>query len=218
MEFGFSCLIAGVQGLEAESGGFEFRRNGNIQQTTDSKTALDGVESALPLGDTGIRAESVFEKDELPIGAKDPEDLGKGPGAIRQTAQHVGGDDGVEGIIREWQGIGADALDVEIDPAFHLFKLQFLEHSGARINRGDALDVFRVMRKIEACADADFQNSTTDRIQNAGARTPERGHAHERVIDGWEEAVAVECHVEERWWAGWRTSGTMLHHISKLEH
>ena len=117
-----------------------------IQMTASGKTNLQPVQAALPLLHARLRAEAVFEKQELAARFQYPVDLAQGLANFLDAAQGKRADGAIEAVALKGKPFAAENPMVNLDLRPPDSLLRQSVHSDVWIDGGDLADLGGVVR------------------------------------------------------------------------
>jgi len=159
------------------------------------EAALDWGESPLPLGQAGGGAEAVFDEEEAAAGAEEAVDLGQGGRGVGDAAEGPGADDCVErtvGGVDPPPVVEGDVIDGDDgggDPP-----AGEAGDAGVGIDRGHGPNGRRVVRQVQAGAEAELEDPALGAGENRRPLGGGRGVGHRAVDQDRKEVAGVEAH------------------------
>ena len=129
-----------------------------VQMTAIGEAHLQPVQAALPLLHARLRAEAVFEKQELAARFQYPVDLAQGLANFLDAAQGKRADGAIEAVALKGKPFAAENPMVNLDLRPPDSPLRQPVHSGVGIGRRDSVDLGGVVRQVQPRPEADLQN------------------------------------------------------------
>src|SRR5262245_3433510 len=155
---------------------------------------LNGSQAILPRGDAPVFASAMFEEQKASLRLQDPPDVGQSPGGIAHAAESPGAHDHIEPAIAEgklfgwcfttfnWEGCRGDTLR----DAFG--------KKGDRVHSCEAGDASRIVRKVKAGAEPDFEYVAARLAQQGGPELLKFRTAHEPVHEPRKDYLCIQSH------------------------
>jgi hypothetical protein len=155
---------------------------------------LQPVESALPFPHTGIGAEAVLQKKELPTRPKYTIDLYQSPLHLVNAAQCEGAHDTIEHSSIEGKLLPAECALLHRNSCVLDSLTSKLIHPRVRFNRGDLEDLCRIVGQVQPCPETDFQDAAECVSQQLMPIPGDSGTTQEEIAQAREKHARIETH------------------------
>jgi hypothetical protein len=165
-----------------------------VQATAIGESHLQAVQAALPLLDARLRAEAVFEEQKCAARFQYPVHFPKRLADILDATQRKRADGAIEPAVVEREPFTFEDVLVNLDSRLLDAFLRQPVHSGVRIDRRELADALGVVRKVQAGAEADFENVPMSTGEQFSPMSGEQGLVQMEVTEAGEDYLRVEAH------------------------